>query len=1100
MMADDRPELSGQHKPHDASGAGPVEGRGMNAESVLAAYHAATFGVHLFHLHDDGELVFVGSNPMAATLLKLDLEPFQGKTIKAAFPAIADTELPQRLKEVAENGGSWSRGMIPLDTDRLKSAFSVTSFQPFPNHVLVVFHDINDQLTHRQDLESRREQLEMILDSARFGVWEFDLKQGIMQTDQRGMERLGLAPETSTLTYQQWLDLIHPAHRERIAESLRVHLAGETDSYDEEYQIRLGEGLFGWVAIRGKVIEWDSSGAPVKMTGMYEDITERRNQEQIAKARRERTYRFQSTLLYLMTHRSLHADNFSRAARTITSAVADLLKMERVSVWLLDDDKQSMTCIDLYQRSGEQHSSGQRLVVADNPNYFMALDAGRYIAATDARKDPRTRDFLKDYLEPLAIYSMLDAPIRIEGHVVGAICIEPVGAPHEWDDEEIGFVGQVADQAAQSLLNIKRRESERALRRSEERFRSFIDNVDDSIYFQRVDGSINHLTDSVSKTSGYSPADYADDPELWKKIIHPDDYDEAQRFFTEMAGKVDRFDVIYRLKHKDGSWRWIQSRMVAAKDERGDITGYHCVDRDITELKTAEEKVSRSEARFRNLFKKSQDGIYIRRGAHFLVVSPSFERLFGYSVDEMTSDDFDIHLLVAPGDRERVRSHLHAFDAGDTAEVEQSFTGITRDGTEIDIELRISWLEWEGKPAVMGILRDVTEKKKLENQLLHSQKMEAVGRLAGGIAHDFNNLLTAISGNSELALLHLKQDDPLYRFVRDIAKTTDRGAALTRQLLAFSRKQVAEPRLVDLNTVLVNMEYMLRRLIGEDVHFTLQRADRLGHLVADPVQLEQVIINLVVNARDAMPEGGRLLIRTEEVHLDQEYANSQVDASVGPHVRLAVSDTGLGIPDDVLPHIFEPFYTTKPESEGTGLGLATVYGIVHQNGGHITVETARENGSVFSIYLPCVPANEMKQKDLITTPNSELMGSETILVVEDDDSVRHTTTQILAQYGYHVISAPDAATAIHAANTATDISLDLVLTDIIMPDMNGPDLADYIQSQREDVKIIYMSGYTHNEIEKKGLSATQLKYIQKPFRPIELVKLIRSTLDNASQP
>ncbi len=1064
-------------------------------QMILAAYFDAPFGVHLYRLNDDEQLVFAGANNTADNLLKIEHETLIGQFLPDVFRNAKSSDLFENLTEIAKNGSTWISEVFDYQDDRISGAFLILAYRPIPGTLLTIIADASELMLQQNLIQRKQEQLDIILNSANIGIWDYDLKNGILEIMGQGLITLGYDAPRLSVSTEQWLAMIHPLQREDVARSFQAHLEGRSIFFDKEYQVRSVSGNYYWISIRGKVVERDRSGIPVRATGIHEDINNRKKREEQIRLYHERMYQYQSTLLSLSTHRALRIGNFAQAARTITSAVADILRADRVSIWLVNGSRDQLVSVDLYNRPQETHTSGDILTPSTNPNYFMALDAGRYIAANDARHDPRTKDFTASYLEPNDIYSLLDTPIRIEGEVAGTVSIENTQTLRKWDESEISFVGQVGDLTAQALSNARRREAEEALRESEEKLRSFMESVDDSVYFQRLDGAVEHLTSVDSKTTGYSREEYKNDPQLWEKIIHPDDFRIAKDFFQSKAGKVDRFDILFRLKHKSGDWRWIQSRMVGAKDKQGKITGYNCVDRDVTNLKTAEEEIRQSESRFRMLFENSEDAIYIRVGRQFVMVSPSFERLFGYDASEITSEGFDSSVFIAEKDRDVVLGHLEAYDKGELGTIEESFTGVRKDGQKIEVDLRVSRLEWDGAPAIMGIIRDVSERRRLEAQLLRSQKMEAVGRLAGGIAHDFNNLLTAISGNAELAQLQLHESDPLFRYVNDITKTTTRGAALTRQLLAFSRKQVAEPRLTNLNTILTNMEYMLRRLIGEDIRFVLQKDTELGQILIDPVQLEQIIVNLVVNARDAMPEGGRLAIESSNVDVDKNHTLEHLDAKLGPHVLLTVQDTGCGIPAEILDNVFEPFFTTKGESEGTGLGLSTVYGIVRQNGGHIDLKSTLNEGTIFNIYLPRVQAKEVLEENAHITRKESLKGNETILVVEDEEAVLQMTSQLLTHYGYHIITARDATTALQEVQSSKGKTIDLILTDVIMPDMNGPELAENLAVSNPDIKVIYMSGYTENEIIKKGLSDVNFSYIQKPFRSFDLISLVRETLE-----
>jgi nitrogen-specific signal transduction histidine kinase/CheY-like chemotaxis protein len=393
----------------------------------------------------------------------------------------------------------------------------------------------------------------------------------------------------------------------------------------------------------------------------------------------------------------------------------------------------------------------------------------------------------------------------------------------------------------------------------------------------------------------------------------------------------------------------------------------------------------------------------------------------------------------------------------------------------------------------VGSWSDVTERRQLEEQLRQAQKMEAVGQLAGGVAHDFNNQLTIISGYSDLLLEGLAPGDPHWEPLCEIKSAGERSAGLTRQLLAFSRRQLLAPRILDLNAVAADAEKMLRRLIGEDVALVTALDPALGTVRADPGQVEQILLNLAVNARDAMPTGGQLTIKTCNVELDDGYVQSHPDARPGPHVLMAVTDTGCGMPPEVKARIFEPFFTTKGQGKGTGLGLATVYGIVRQSGGHIGVYSEVGVGTTFKVYLPRegLPAGAAKSRSGQLAPPQ---GTETVLLVEDESGVRALTRQVLSKCGYRVLEAAGAGEAVKAAAGASG-PIHLLVSDVVMPGPSGRVVANRVAELHPGVRVLFMSGYTDDEVVRHGVLQEGVNFLQKPFSPIALARKVREVLD-----
>ena len=512
--------------------------------------------------------------------------------------------------------------------------------------------------------------------------------------------------------------------------------------------------------------------------------------------------------------------------------------------------------------------------------------------------------------------------------------------------------------------------------------------------------------------------------------------------------------------------------------------------------KRAEGALNREREKFQVLVEESPLGVsLIGKDGAYKYANPKFVDLFGYTLDEIpTGQEW---FRKAYPDKEYRNQVISAWinliketKVGPCRP--QTFTMTCKDGSKKVIQF---------SPVIMKtgdqfvIYEDITKEKKLEAQLVQSQKMEAIGRLAGGVAHDFNNLMTSVIGNAELVLMSLTKDDPLREDVEEIKKAGDRATALTRQLLAFSRKQVLQPMVLNLNTVLADTDKMLRRLIGEDLEIATILEQELGNVNIDPGQMEQVVMNLAINARDAMPGGGKLTIETSNVDLDREYAHKKgaMELEPGPYVMLAISDKGIGMDKETQAQIFDPFFTTKAKGKGTGLGLSTVYGIIKQSGGYIWIYSEPGQGTTFKIYLPRVQGEEvpLKKED---APQELLQGSETVLIVEDDKAVRNFSKKVLKRSGYNILEAQDGEEALMLSK-AHEGHIDLLLTDMVMPKMSGKDLADRLLALRPETKVLFMSGYTDNAIIRHGTLEPDANFLQKPFTPEILTQRIRKVLD-----
>ncbi len=524
--------------------------------------------------------------------------------------------------------------------------------------------------------------------------------------------------------------------------------------------------------------------------------------------------------------------------------------------------------------------------------------------------------------------------------------------------------------------------------------------------------------------------------------------------------------------------------------------GLVCVARDISERLTAERARSETEAKYKMFVEQVAAVSYIAEaGLHgqWLYVSPQVEAIFGYTAEEWLAGSERWIRFVPEEDQPIIQAAEENCSRGKRFQAEYRLT--RKDGQVIWVsDTAVLVPGSESHPLMEGIIVDITERRQLENQLQQARRMEAVGRLAGGVAHDFNNLLTIIKGYVELALNRSVGQPELQGNIQHIADASERAVRLVRQLLAFSRKQVLKPKVLDLNSIVVSMDKLLRRLMSENIDMETRVGQNIGTVKADPSQIEQVILNLIVNARDAMPEGGKLLIETANVELDATFAPDQAAVSPGPYVMLSVADTGTGISPDALPHIFEPFYTTKESSRGTGLGLSTVYGIVKQSGGHVSVTSELGKGTTFKVYLPQVEDAVHAPPKVEASESTSGEGKETILLVEDEPAVRELTRMVLAERGYSVVEALNPEDAVRLAGKY-GAEIHLLLTDVVMPGMSGRELAKKLTARHPNLRVLYMSGYTYNVIAENGTLEEGLSFLQKPFTPRTLVQRVRETLE-----
>ncbi|MBW2030305.1 MAG: PAS domain S-box protein [Deltaproteobacteria bacterium] len=631
----------------------------------------------------------------------------------------------------------------------------------------------------------------------------------------------------------------------------------------------------------------------------------------------------------------------------------------------------------------------------------------------------------------------------------------------------------------------------------EQYFRSLIENLNDIVTVLEIDGTIRYISPSIERILGYTH-----DELRQKKVfdyIQPEDLEKVNRAF-DIALKRERELIELECRLLDSKAEWHVFRAIAhvTEDQKGDLIGIVTLT-DITDYKNVEAALKAERDRAQQYLDLAGNMfVALDKEGKVTLVNKAATRILGYEEKDILGRNWFETFLPAR-ELKDVRGVFSELMGGKT-KVFQYYENpvITREGEERMIAWQNTLIR-DNDGSIVGTLSsgfDVTERNRLEDQLRQSQKMEAVGLLAGGIAHDFNNLLTTILGNAQLAMMDANKDTPLYEELEEIRTAGEKAADLTRRLLAFSRKEVGRPRFLVVNDLVREMEKLLRRMIEEDIELEAILAPDLWSIYADPNQIDQVIMNLVVNSREAMPKGGRLTIKTANVELDAVSLESfGAENSPGSYVMISIRDTGMGMDRETQSRIFEPFFSTKERDMGSGLGLSTVYGIVKQNGGFIHVKSEPETGTTMEIYFPRAGIEDQTENQEKASNGPQPRRFETILVVEDDDLMRGLAVKGLRKYGYRALGAKNFDEAVRISGTVEGI--DMLLTDVVLEGMNGKDLAERLRTSRPGLKLLFMSGYPQSTLSRHDIRGSEAEFIKKPFTPEMLARKVREVMDKS---
>lgn len=888
-------------------------------------------------------------------------------------------------------------------------------------------------------LEHQHERLNNIIDNVSGVVWEAYGKpdaatQKIDFISDYVETMLGYTVEEWLSTPNFWLSIVHPEEQERIGRVAAENFL-KSQSYTEEFRWVAKDGRIVWVEAHSTII-CDEAGQPIGYRGVNIDITERKRAEHLIIESEER-YR----LLF---------DN------------------SPLPMWVFD--METLAFLSVNEAAINHYGySRQEFLTMSLPDIRLPEDIPILFESV-AKDVPGIRNF------------GVVKHRKKDGTIIYAEIVT----------NQLIFEGRKAKLVLANDVT-KRRKAEESVR-----FQArLLDVVEQAIIATDLDGNVIYWNQFAEKLYGWTAAEAVG--RTIKELTTPEISMEQANQIMERLSAGASWAGEFVVQNKAGMHFPAYITNSPINDDTGKLVGIVGVSFDITERKNAETALREAEDKYRTLVESSPAIVYLAEASPPfapIYISPNITK-FGYTTEEwFNQPDMWIN-LIHEEDRENVlRKTEEAMEQG--LDTDLKYRIVARDGS-------VHWLHDKGRFVTdnqekqvswQGVILDITETKELEERLRQSQKLESVGMLAGGIAHDFNNMLTVINGYGDLALRSLKDNDPLRRNIEEIKKAGLRSAALTHQLLAFSRQQVLQPVVLNINEIITDTIKMLKCLISEDIQITVALNPQTGRARVDPGQFSQIIMNLAVNARDAMPEGGKLSIETANVFLDPAYARQHPGVLPGAYILLSVCDTGSGMSDETREHIFEPFFTTKEAGHGTGLGLSTVYGIVKQLGGNIEVYSEQEVGTTFKIYLPRV-AEQADAIKITDTSDERSAVTETILLIEDEEPVRNLTREILLACGYTVIEAGNGLEALEICEKR-GCNFDLLMTDVVMPEMGGRELAEKLATRFPNLRILFTSGYTDDSVMHRGVIETNINFIQKPFTFETLAAKVRKLLNNPS--
>lgn len=1025
-----------------------------------------------------------------------------------------------------------------------------------PKRVIVAHENITDRKVAEEARGDAEQRLIFALERSQIGAWERNLIDNTVSHTSEHARIFGYESLVQDWSIDRFQEHVLPEDRITVERLIQQSVAAK-ENLSFECRIRRVDGEVRWIwATAARYC--DSEGKPRRIAGIVQDITKRRQVEEDLRDRErllgivtesarvglvvvdsDYRYRFANTAYaeIFCLHVSAIIDKYvpdllAAGWSQIQPRLDRALAGERVSYELtlpplIGGQDERYFSVAYEPRTDQNENPTVVVVVVDitarkrieaeqlklvklielsrdfigvtNPQGQLTFlnTSGRKLIGVDDKGDVEQLQFT-NYISPEQHAFFLETVMRAtheQGHWEGEMQLRHLQTGAYIDVFLSTFLLQEAAGQVQGCATIARnitdqKRAQEAQRASEERLRLMIEGVNDhAIFMLDPKGHIQTWSCGAERITGYTADEMIG--RHYSCLFTPESFISGLPVRElELAAADGRASIEDWRVRKNGSRFWATGTLAALYDENHKLKGFTEITRDLTAKRHNDELLH-------SVLDHTLDSIIsIDEIGTITMINRAGERLFGYAASEVIGQNVNM-LMPEPYHSEHdayLKNYLRTGEAKIIG-IGREVSGRRKGGGIFPVELAVTEFRLDNRRYFVGIVRDISEKKKLENQLRQAQKMEAIGQLAGGIAHDFNNLLSVIINYSSFSLNSIPPDHIAHKDIQEVLKASERASSLTRQILAFSRKQILTPKILNINHVIQNMESMLQRLIGENIAFSVCTFPSLWNVKADPTQLEQVIMNLAVNARDAMPDGGKLLIETSNIELTHshlELFSSDRPFQPGCYVLTSVSDSGSGIPSEIIEHIFEPFFTTKGQDQGTGLGLSTVYGIIKQSGGYISVYSEANNGTIFKIYLP--RADLPFAPFTSGSPTSSPKGQETILVVEDESSIRRLVARILSTAGYQILTAKNASEAVQICHEYSN-NVHLLLTDIVMPRINGKKLATSLLQAIPHLKVLYMSGYANYDLFEKNAIEPSIHFISKPFSASDLTQKIRFILD-----